>query len=473
MKRIDSVNARPDVNGTGKTGFHDNADKNGQDATYLTPNWCNAVQEELCNAIEGFGQTINDPSNNAQLFTILYALSGRIGLLENKVNEDIAVGSVFITTIQFEDSNAVRAHKLYGRWQRLGDGHALVARAQAGNTLAPSWMFDIGGTGGEYRHLQTLAELVKHKHSKAPYDKFGAIAAESGTNTTDGSDRDNIWSEYGIAHLSDADWELAVEQNVGGGQPFNIVQPSLVVDVWLRLPDQPVELEPTYELTANRTSMHVGETVIFTLNTTNLEIGAAVRWRLVGVDAADVSPSNLFGSFLINAAGRATYAVKALSEGEFTLSLIDVPNQFISITVAPNDQTESPYDQYPIAEWFYQSNDQYIALRDDTTIESPETHITDYHRKQTSLFSTEVFVCVHVIKEGGEDTIEATYQIPVVTDHNGLVVTQLVNNIGDTSLETGEAMSIYVGYFAEEQDVQTPMQADDTLGGVIHEFHFH
>lgn len=26
MKRIDSINARPNVNGTGKTGFHDNAD---------------------------------------------------------------------------------------------------------------------------------------------------------------------------------------------------------------------------------------------------------------------------------------------------------------------------------------------------------------------------------------------------------------------------------------------------------------
>ena len=37
MKRIDSVNARPDENGLGKAGFNDNADLPGQDATYVTP----------------------------------------------------------------------------------------------------------------------------------------------------------------------------------------------------------------------------------------------------------------------------------------------------------------------------------------------------------------------------------------------------------------------------------------------------
>ena len=53
MQRINSVNARPDVNGTGKTGFSDNADLEGQDATYITPEWCNHIQEEIAQAIEG------------------------------------------------------------------------------------------------------------------------------------------------------------------------------------------------------------------------------------------------------------------------------------------------------------------------------------------------------------------------------------------------------------------------------------
>ena len=69
MKRIDSVNARPDVNGPGKKGFHDNGDLEGQDATYLTPSWLNAVQEELANAIEQSGLNL-DPNDPAQLFSL-------------------------------------------------------------------------------------------------------------------------------------------------------------------------------------------------------------------------------------------------------------------------------------------------------------------------------------------------------------------------------------------------------------------
>ncbi|MFW1789938.1 phage tail protein [Acinetobacter pittii] len=70
MKRIDSVNARPDVNGAGKTGFHDNSDLSGQDATYLTPDFLNTIQEELANLLELRGITL-DPEKRRQLFDAL------------------------------------------------------------------------------------------------------------------------------------------------------------------------------------------------------------------------------------------------------------------------------------------------------------------------------------------------------------------------------------------------------------------
>lgn len=70
MHRINSVNARPDQNGVAKAGFHDNTDLAGQDATYLTPTWCNTVQEEIANVVEGFGTNL-DPNNNAQLLHVL------------------------------------------------------------------------------------------------------------------------------------------------------------------------------------------------------------------------------------------------------------------------------------------------------------------------------------------------------------------------------------------------------------------
>ena len=70
MKRIDSINARPNANGTGKTGFHDNADLSGQDATYLTPEWLNVLQEELCNLLEMNGVALNSNARD-QLYQLL------------------------------------------------------------------------------------------------------------------------------------------------------------------------------------------------------------------------------------------------------------------------------------------------------------------------------------------------------------------------------------------------------------------
>ena len=69
MKRIDTINARENMFGVGKSGFHDNADLPEQDATYLTPSFLNTVQEELANAVELSGLNL-DPNDPAQLFKL-------------------------------------------------------------------------------------------------------------------------------------------------------------------------------------------------------------------------------------------------------------------------------------------------------------------------------------------------------------------------------------------------------------------
>ncbi|ENX20204.1 hypothetical protein F892_03127 [Acinetobacter vivianii] len=70
MNRIDGVGARPNLNGIGKNGFHDNADLPNQDATHLTPKWLNQVQEELCNLLEKNGVSLNDGLQD-QLYNLL------------------------------------------------------------------------------------------------------------------------------------------------------------------------------------------------------------------------------------------------------------------------------------------------------------------------------------------------------------------------------------------------------------------
>ena len=70
MKRIDTINARENMFGVGKSGFHDNVDLPGQDATYVSPEWFNTVQEELCNLLELRGITL-DPASKRQLYDLL------------------------------------------------------------------------------------------------------------------------------------------------------------------------------------------------------------------------------------------------------------------------------------------------------------------------------------------------------------------------------------------------------------------
>ena len=88
MKRIDTVNARPNVNGVGKTGFHDNADVSGQDATYISPDWLNHLQEELCNLLEKNGVALNNLKKD-QLYDLLATYTDIEALaaeVENKLN---------------------------------------------------------------------------------------------------------------------------------------------------------------------------------------------------------------------------------------------------------------------------------------------------------------------------------------------------------------------------------------------------
>lgn len=99
MKRIDTINARTDVNGAGKKGFHDNADLSGQDATYISPDWLNHIQEELANILEKNSVSL-DSNVRDQLFQLLAtkadiddlatATQGSIDNLASNVEADLS-----------------------------------------------------------------------------------------------------------------------------------------------------------------------------------------------------------------------------------------------------------------------------------------------------------------------------------------------------------------------------------------------
>ncbi len=105
MKRIDTINARENMFGIGKSGFHDNADLPGQDATYVSPEWFNTVQEELCNLLELRGITL-DPASKRQLYDIL-TTHADLEALADEIETNFIRKSQIVDNLTTNDANKV------------------------------------------------------------------------------------------------------------------------------------------------------------------------------------------------------------------------------------------------------------------------------------------------------------------------------------------------------------------------------
>lgn len=248
MHRIDSATARQNLNGAGKNGFHDNADLPNQDATYLTPAWCNTVQEEVANVIEGFGGAL-DKLDNKQLLNILTATfakntalqnavddyidkfaqqGSRILAVENRIYEDTKVGDVFVTTTHFDTSAQVAIHKGYGTWEREAEGRSIVGYSS--KTDSPEWTKTNGNIFGEYDHQLKIDEMPIHNHIGLDDDnnQYDRLLRVTGRNTS--SQGDSTANQVEV----DGTGGGAI-QSAGGDKSHNNVQPSKVYNIWRRI----------------------------------------------------------------------------------------------------------------------------------------------------------------------------------------------------------------------------------------------
>mgnify|MGYP003582867392 CR=1 FL=1 len=103
MKRIDTINARENMFGAGKSGFHDNSDLPGQDATYVSPKWFNTVQEELCNILELRGIAL-DPEKNRQLYDLLTTQTD-LEALADEIETNFIRKSQIVDNLTTNDAN--------------------------------------------------------------------------------------------------------------------------------------------------------------------------------------------------------------------------------------------------------------------------------------------------------------------------------------------------------------------------------
>lgn len=84
-------------------------------------------------------------------------------------------------------------------------------------------------------------------------------------------------------------------------------------------------LTPTYSLSASASQINEGQSVTFTLITTNVATGTTIAWSLSGISSADIGGGSTTGNFTIASNGRATVtftlANDVTTEGNETMTL--------------------------------------------------------------------------------------------------------------------------------------------------------
>lgn len=140
----------------------------GQAATSFTPDWCEAVQEEIAGVVLGAGLTLN-PADNSQLLAALDLLYGEAG----RTNRNLLINGGF-RVWQRNTTFAATAGGLYtaDRWRAsCGTGGAATVDRQAftvGQVTVP------GEPRFHLRHNQTTGGTSPHLEQRIEYVRTAA-----------------------------------------------------------------------------------------------------------------------------------------------------------------------------------------------------------------------------------------------------------------------------------------------------------
>ena len=82
------------------------------------------------------------------------------------------------------------------------------------------------------KHYLSIEEMPNHKHSTSPFNKFVAKASDLSNNNSSstGFDNNSSSNELAIGNLNATQMITATEKSIGGNQPHNNVQPSIVAN---------------------------------------------------------------------------------------------------------------------------------------------------------------------------------------------------------------------------------------------------
>ncbi len=184
-------------------------------------------------------------SKHVKLEQFWRGINQKIDALTQQIeNERVSVGEIIEIT-----GNAINPATLkgYGTWQSFGAGLVTVGVGSHTDTRGENKTWADGQTEGEYKHVQTEAEMAAHDHT----DTFAATTGAAGNHThdiamyesgdqqgsrpADGGNSSNYTAQTESAgsHTHSVSITGAV-QNAGSSSAANNTQPTIAVYRWLR-----------------------------------------------------------------------------------------------------------------------------------------------------------------------------------------------------------------------------------------------
>lgn len=189
---------------------------------------------ELRNKTDGAITALESKTDSA--ITELAALEARIGELEKSaisLDQCFPVGSIYLT-LSGENPSTLFG----GTWEAIGAGRTLVGAGTGADTMGRVMDFPLGSEAGEYAHALAVNEMPSHQHGYSD-----SIA----TGKTNGFLRNvDIFCVGGGTALADVVFEdtgagsQKLTDPCGGNaegltDPFNLMQPYLVINMWKRV----------------------------------------------------------------------------------------------------------------------------------------------------------------------------------------------------------------------------------------------
>lgn len=159
MQRINSANKAVDLYGPGKHGFQAGVPSTNTPATFLTPEWCNSIQEEISRVIENFGVAL-DSTNPGQLLQVLLANFAAASANVGEIGKISYVPAVMANANHLPVFGAEYSRTTYSQlWAYAQASGALVTDAQFA-TRPGCFSYGPGGVGGSTFRVPKIAGLV-------------------------------------------------------------------------------------------------------------------------------------------------------------------------------------------------------------------------------------------------------------------------------------------------------------------------